>query len=274
MPQLCGGDYVWSVVTDHAARRTDLWHDEEHEEAARAILKRLKKAAPARMSRFSVGSRFSTDMSDCQYVDAFNAIQAHLLSGECYQVNLARHYATSLRGDRRDASWAAYRRLASLQPVPHGAYISTPYGDVVSLSPERFVLSVGSHIVTSPSREPHRGTVIPTAMPPRASSSGAAKRSRRKPDDRRPVAQRPGPHLPAGNHSRRRSLPSRIVRERSSPRELHPWRDRFRRRRLERAESHVPGRFDYRCTEDSRDGNHQRAGAGREVGLLRQHRLH
>lgn len=150
MPQLCGGDYVWSVVTDHAARTTDLWHDEEHEEAARAILKRLENAAPARIIRFSVGSRFSTDMSDCQYIDAFNAIQAYLLSGECYQVNLARHYAASLRGNRLDASWAAYRRLVSLQPVPYGAYISTPYGDVVSLSPERFVRSVGPNIVTSP----------------------------------------------------------------------------------------------------------------------------
>ncbi len=150
LPDLCGGDYVWSVVTDHATRTTDLWHDDEYEQVARATLKRLEKAAPSRLASFSIGSRFLTEMSDCQYVDAFNAIQAYVLSGECYQVNLARHYATSLRGHRLDASWAAYRHLVSLQPVPYGAYASTPYGDVVSLSPERFVRTVGRHIATSP----------------------------------------------------------------------------------------------------------------------------
>jgi para-aminobenzoate synthetase component 1 len=123
MPILCGGDYVWSVVTDHAAKATDLWYDDEYEQAARAILRRLANKAPAPLDNFSIGSLFSTEMSDRQYIDAFNSIRAYLLSGECYQVNLARHYATSLHGNRCDASWAAYRRLVALQPVPFGARI-------------------------------------------------------------------------------------------------------------------------------------------------------
>ncbi len=43
---LCGGDYVWSVVTDHAAKATDHWYDDEYEQAAQAILRRLANEAP------------------------------------------------------------------------------------------------------------------------------------------------------------------------------------------------------------------------------------
>ncbi len=90
--------------------------------ASRASDHEATRRSSARSTRgnFSIGSRFSTETSDRQYVDAFNSDQGVLCSrGECYQVNLARHYATSLRGDRLDASWAAYRRLgrSATRPV-------------------------------------------------------------------------------------------------------------------------------------------------------------
>jgi para-aminobenzoate synthetase component 1 len=136
-------------VTDHTAQTTDLWHDAECSAAyLRSIAKRLA-GCTAPDPEFSIG-RFASSMTDRDYFDAFAAIKDYLASGECYQVNLARHYAASLTGDRSQASWSTYRRLVELQPAPFGAYLSTPFGEMVCLSPERFIRHNGSRIVTSP----------------------------------------------------------------------------------------------------------------------------
>jgi len=151
LPLICGGDYGWSVVTDHLARTTELWHDANVATPdVQAIVRRLARDPAGPIANFSIGTRFSASMSDREYADAFDSIKTYLIAGDCYQVNLARHYTTSLRGDRHNASWAAYRRLVGLQPAPFEAYLATPYGDVVSLSPERFVRKVGARIETSP----------------------------------------------------------------------------------------------------------------------------
>ncbi len=151
LPTLCGGDYVWSVVTDHVTQTTELWHEPDASASDIAkILSRLVSDPAPSIGEFSIGRRFTSSTSDSDYLDAFNTIKHYLTAGECYQVNLARHYVTSLRGERSHASWSAYRRLVDVQPAPFGAYLTTRYGDVVCLSPERFVQHIGDRIETSP----------------------------------------------------------------------------------------------------------------------------
>jgi para-aminobenzoate synthetase component I len=65
-------------------------------------------------------------------------------------VNLARHYHAGLRGDCASASWVAYQQLANTQPGPFSAYLTTPFGVVVSMSPERFIKFFNYQIETAP----------------------------------------------------------------------------------------------------------------------------
>src|SRR5690606_36657280 len=80
------------------------------------------------------------------YLQAFARVQEYLRAGDCYQVNLARRLSVPFRGD----PWQAYRRLRSLSPVPFGAFLSLPFGPVLSLSPARFPSLRDGHVETRP----------------------------------------------------------------------------------------------------------------------------
>ena len=89
LPVLCGGDYGWSVVTDHAERTTNLWHDSTCSAAdVRAIAQRLTSRSASPTADFSIGPRFTSSMRDRDYFDAFDVIKHYLAADECYQVNL------------------------------------------------------------------------------------------------------------------------------------------------------------------------------------------
>lgn len=89
-------------------------------------------------------------MDAATYCNAFNTVKRYIAAGDCYQVNLARHYVAGMTGDRAMASWSAYQRLVEVLPAPFGAYLATPFGHIVCLSPERFIRYSGNCIETSP----------------------------------------------------------------------------------------------------------------------------
>jgi para-aminobenzoate synthetase component 1 len=62
-------------------------------------------------------------------------VQEHIRIGDCYQVNLAQRFQAQVRGE----SFMAYRRLREISPAPFSCYLSTPDGDILSSSPERFL---------------------------------------------------------------------------------------------------------------------------------------
>ncbi|HEY5622199.1 MAG TPA: aminodeoxychorismate synthase component I, partial [Gammaproteobacteria bacterium] len=80
------------------------------------------------------------------YGDAFNRIQEHIRAGDCYQVNLTQRFSAEVRGD----SWQAYELLRTVNPAPYSAYISTPSGDLLSSSPERFLRVAGQRVESRP----------------------------------------------------------------------------------------------------------------------------
>jgi para-aminobenzoate synthetase component 1 len=119
MPALFGGDYRWALVTDSKLETTRLWYDSDVPAAyASGIVRKLTSPASTPRAEFSIGAGFTPTTTDASYRDAFEAIKRYIDEGDCYQVNLARHYATSLGGDRANASWSAYRRLVEFHPGP------------------------------------------------------------------------------------------------------------------------------------------------------------
>ncbi|MGB1142544.1 MAG: aminodeoxychorismate synthase component I, partial [Halioglobus sp.] len=77
----------------------------------------------------------------------FNKIEAYILAGDCYQVNLAQRFSAPCTGD----PWHAYRRLRPVAGAPFSAYIALPdRGALLSLSPERFLSLHGQWVETSP----------------------------------------------------------------------------------------------------------------------------
>lgn len=151
LPDLWGGDYLWSIVTDHVARTTKLWCDPELKDAEiNSVLSAISREAPAPADGARICGAFEPSSSIEQYRLAFAKIQNYISSGDCYQVNLARHYRAPLLANRNEASWHTYQRLVRVQPGPFGAYLTTPHGEIACVSPERFVRLSTQGLETTP----------------------------------------------------------------------------------------------------------------------------
>ncbi len=72
--------------------------------------------------------------------------KAHIRAGDIFQANL------SLRFEAETASegWALYQRLVQINPSPFASYWRTPWGEVISASPERLVQLTGRACQTRP----------------------------------------------------------------------------------------------------------------------------
>jgi para-aminobenzoate synthetase component I len=76
---------------------------------------------------------YQTSQSD--YEAAILKAKAYIKSGDVFQSNLSLRFTTSTQAD----SWAIYQALQAINPSPFASYWHTPFGDVISCSPERLV---------------------------------------------------------------------------------------------------------------------------------------
>jgi para-aminobenzoate synthetase component I len=84
--------------------------------------------------------------SQADYEDAVRQAKKYIKAGDIFQANL------SLRFEARTtaASWAIYQALQQINPSPFASYWQTPWGAVISCSPERLVQLQGRHCQTRP----------------------------------------------------------------------------------------------------------------------------
>lgn len=141
-PELAVGIYDWAVVVDHQLRRTVYAGAAEPLERVLALLDG-PLPAPA---GFELRGAPRQQPELAAYHAAFDRVQRYLRDGDCYQVNLARRYSVPAAGD----AWPAYLRLRALSPAPLGAFLDFPFGQVLSVSPERFLHLQQGRVRTEP----------------------------------------------------------------------------------------------------------------------------
>ena len=95
---------------------------------------------------FRVTSNIVSSHTRESYGRAFRRIHQYIRDGDCYQVNLAQRFSASASGD----PWLAYQALRVINPAPFSAYLSTPYAQVLSSSPERFLRVHHGMVETKP----------------------------------------------------------------------------------------------------------------------------
>ncbi len=74
-------------------------------------------------------------MAAADYQRAVRRAKQHIQAGDVFQVNLSLRFSTETSAH----SWVLYRRLHAINPSPFACYWRTPWGDVISCSPERLV---------------------------------------------------------------------------------------------------------------------------------------
>jgi para-aminobenzoate synthetase component 1 len=151
-PQLALGIYRWAALTDHAARRSMLAIADPGAMDAEAIdrLRGLFSQPPAVVADPSNGPALIegivSNMTEADYRDRFDRVARYIHDGHVYQVNLAQRFTAAYEGD----PLALYRRLRARSSGPCSAFLDLPFGQVLSVSPERFLQVRAGRVETRP----------------------------------------------------------------------------------------------------------------------------
>ncbi|MGK7877569.1 MAG: anthranilate synthase component I [Xenococcaceae cyanobacterium] len=84
----------------------------------------------------------------CQadYEDAVRQVLKYIQAGDIFQANLSLRFQASTTAD----SWEIYRILQKINPSPFASYWQTPWGVMISCSPERLIQLQGDRAQTRP----------------------------------------------------------------------------------------------------------------------------
>jgi len=150
IPDMAIGIYDWAVVVDHSEQRSWLVGQGRDPDTDRKWdgLVRLFTAESSERQRapFRVTSPVTSNFTPKGYGHAFDHILDYIRAGDCYQVNLAQRFTAHASGD----PWLAYQRLRLINPAPYSAYMNTPYAQILSASPERFLRVSNGQVETKP----------------------------------------------------------------------------------------------------------------------------
>ncbi|MEA5508736.1 anthranilate synthase component I [Crocosphaera sp. UHCC 0190] len=70
-----------------------------------------------------------------EYENAVRQAKKYIEAGDIFQANLSLRFQTTTQLD----SWTLYRTLQTINPSPFASYWRSPWGDIISCSPERLV---------------------------------------------------------------------------------------------------------------------------------------
>lgn len=91
-------------------------------------------------------SPLTLGMTAEEYQAAVVKAKQHIQAGDVFQVNLSLRFSTQTTAP----SWDLYRQLHRINPSPFACYWHTPWGDVISCSPERLIQVRGNQAQTRP----------------------------------------------------------------------------------------------------------------------------
>ena len=146
-PDALFGDYRRFVFIDHQLQTAELvtlsGYSGPLDDPSFFIDKCQQAHIPA---LFRLDQPFEPLTSKAQYITDFGRIQAYLHAGDCYQVN----YAQAFRARCHGSGAMAMDRLLALSRASYAAWMLSPEGEVMSLSPELFLSIRNDKVVTKP----------------------------------------------------------------------------------------------------------------------------
>lgn len=141
LPDMAIGIYDWAVVVDHQQQQT-WWVQQDRAPQQAEMLATLyqqlscayPRTAPV-LPLLRLRTPLRANLSASAYRSQFARIQHYIREGDCYQVNFAQRFHAPVTG----LAWATYLQLRQRSPAPYGAWLSLPWGNVLSNSPEQFL---------------------------------------------------------------------------------------------------------------------------------------
>lgn len=140
------------AVIDHG--RQQLWLAASHPLQLDQLQRHLELCqeipavlVPARASqKLSPSRQPQLCMGQAEYQAAVLRAKQYIQAGDIFQANLSLRFQTEAQVD----SWLLYQTLQKINPSPFACFWQTPWGNVVSCSPERLVRLKGRQVETRP----------------------------------------------------------------------------------------------------------------------------
>ncbi|OED67361.1 aminodeoxychorismate synthase, component I [Vibrio splendidus ZS-139] len=143
-PDMAVGLYEWAIVVDHKLKTACIvgQNIDPHLDWLTSQSKHNAVIQPA----FGLTTPWQSNMSQDSYANKFDSVQEYLLSGDCYQINLAQRF----RADYQGSEWLAYEKLEQYNSAPFSGFIRLEHSAILSVSPERFLELNSGTIETKP----------------------------------------------------------------------------------------------------------------------------
>ena len=145
LPNMVVGIYDTVIVLDHNTEQNYLVCKAGEQEQIFQTLVDLSGSEPE-FDNFELQQDWQSNMDKAAYSQKFHQVQEYLLSGDCYQINLAQRFSAPYQGNE----WLAYKKLTEVNSAPFSSFIRLKQGAVLSLSPERFLQVSDNKIETKP----------------------------------------------------------------------------------------------------------------------------
>jgi para-aminobenzoate synthetase component 1 len=141
LPEMAMGLYNKAIIFDKTTQKVFLLCDEKQRKTLAEMLINFTKTPVQHNNKFQLKSAWQANMSKANYLKKFAQVQEYLLSGDCYQINLAQRFSADYQGSEFDA----YLALRAANKAPFSAFIRLENATILSVSPERFLrLSAGN----------------------------------------------------------------------------------------------------------------------------------
>ncbi|MEM7794875.1 MAG: anthranilate synthase component I [Cyanobacteria bacterium P01_C01_bin.118] len=123
------------AILDH--HHQDLWLAASSPPAIETMVMRLQnhKPQPLDSSTEPPDQAVTLSSDQTQFETAVQQAKNHIKAGDVFQVNLSLRFETQTGC----SPWHLYRQLHQINPSPFASYWRTPWGHVISCSPERLV---------------------------------------------------------------------------------------------------------------------------------------
>jgi para-aminobenzoate synthetase component 1 len=135
LPDMAIGFYSKAVIFDNVSKQFYLVCPDNERSTIEAFINNLLVSVTTQKASFQLTHSWQANMDKANYIEKFNQVQEYLLSGDCYQINLAQRFSASYRGDE----FEAYLALRAANQAPFSAFIRLDDAAILSVSPERFL---------------------------------------------------------------------------------------------------------------------------------------
>ncbi len=151
LPEMAVGIYSQAIIFDHKQQEFYLICPPEKRSEIECFIQTLlvnKKSRPSetKEENFTLTSSWQSNMDKATYTEKFEQVQNYLLSGDCYQINLAQRFKAQYQGNE----FEAYCALRTENKAPFSAFIQLENASILSVSPERFLQKKQNKIQSKP----------------------------------------------------------------------------------------------------------------------------